>query len=216
MESKVIKRNPGRPNDKQSADLESILRLAIKAFARQGFGGVSINALAKKAGVADSLFHYHFGSKLQLWKSCLSLIGKEIDEKFKNLNKLSVELSGIDRIKLFNRQLVYISAEYPEFQQIIVQEVFSDSERSNWLIEELLTPIYANIDEILKEEQEKGTIKKIPAANLTSYIIGAITTFYSRSFLMKKMYGVDAFQESEIQKHADVMNELIFEGLIAK
>ncbi|GLR15801.1 TetR/AcrR family transcriptional regulator [Portibacter lacus] len=207
------KRSPGRPNDKHSTDLDMIMRSSIKEFARQGYGGVTINSLAKKVGIADSLFHYHFGSKLNLWKSCMTLIGEEITLKFENLSKLSSDINGLDRLKLFNKQLVYVSAEYPEFQQIVVQEVFSESERSIWLISELLRPIYAYFSEILESEQEKGNMKKIPAANLTSFIIGSITTLFSRSFQMKKLYGIDAFSPEEIEKHAEVMNELIIGAL---
>lgn len=211
---KVEKRNPGRPFDKQSADLDSIRRYAIKEFAKQGFGGVSVNALAKKVGVADSLLHYHFGSKLELWKSCLELVAYEIREKFANLEKISSDLNGIDRIKLFNKQLVYVSAEFPEFQQIVVHEVFSESERSEWLISELLKPIYMFFESILKEEQRKGSIKCIPSANLTSFIIGSITTLFSRSYQMKKLYGIDAFSQEEVEKHADLMNDLIIAALV--
>ncbi len=214
MELKQAKRNPGRPNDNQSADLELILRYAIKEFAKCGFGGVSINALSKKVGVADSLFHYHFGSKLELWKSCLSLIGREIEHKFDDLNKISSGLNGIDRLKMFNKQLVYISAQYPEFQQIVVQEVFSNSERSNWLINDLLKPIYRYFEEILVQEQSLCNLKKIPTANLMSFIIGSITTLFSRSYLMHKLYGINVFDEEEVENHAELLNELIFNGLL--
>ncbi|WP_235297156.1 TetR/AcrR family transcriptional regulator [Portibacter marinus] len=210
------KRAPGRPTDRQSADLEMIKRSVIKEFARQGYGGVSLNALGRKVGVADSLLHYHFGSKLDLWKSCLELVGSEITETFANLQRLSSDLNGVERIKLYNKQLVYISAEFPEFQQIVVQEVFSESERSEWLITELLRPIYRFFEEILQEEQDKGTIKCIPSANLTSFIIGSITTLFSRSYQMKKLYGVDAFSADEVERHADIMNDLILEALIVR
>ena len=209
----IEKRAPGRPYDRQSTDLEMIQRSVVKEFAKQGYGGVSLNALAKKVGVADSLLHYHFGSKLELWKSCMELLGSEISEKFQNLKMLSSDLEGIARIKLFNKQLVYISAEYPEFQQIVVQEVFSESERSTWLISNLLKPIYHYFEEVLRDEQSKGTIKNIPPANLTSFIVGSITTLFSRSYQMKKLYDIDAFCEEEIERHADLMNDLIIEGL---
>ena len=209
----IEKRSPGRPSDKQSSDLESIMRSVIRDFAKQGYGGVSLNALAKKLGVADSLLHYHFGSKLNLWKRCMELQGAEIREKFENLNKISSDLAGLDRIKLYNKQLVYVSAEFPEFQQIVVQEVFSQSERSEWLTTGLLKSIYSYFEEVLEEEKEKGSIKNVPPANLTSFIIGSITTLFSRSFLMQRLYGVDAFSPSEVENHADVMNELIVSAL---
>lgn len=208
------KRTPGRPTEKLSANTDDILRIALKSFAKEGFGGLTLNSLAKKTDVAASLLHYHFGSKEELWKKALSLVGEEIYKELEDLFKLIGDLDGLQQLQLFNKKIVFISAKYPEFQQIVVQEVFSESKRSEWLIEELLLPIYGFMKNILKEEKERGRIKDIPDANLTSFMIGSITTLFSRSFQMKKMYGIDAFNKEEVERHAAFINDLIFNGLI--
>ncbi len=215
MVTKKVKRSPGRPSEKQGTDQIQILQLAIQQFAAKGFGGVSINSLAKSVGVADSLFHYHFGSKFELWKSCLNYVGHKISKEFEAIHKLSNGLDVIERIKLFNKQLVYISAKYPEFQQIVVQEAFIQSERSDWLISQQLRPIYNIYEEILMRAMEDGVVKRIPQASLSSFILGGITTFFSRSYQMKRLYGVDAFSEDQIEQHATIMNDLILHGIMA-
>lgn len=213
-DDKKKKRSPGRPSDKQSANTEELLWVAIRAFAKKGFGGVSLNALAKEAGVADSLLHYHFGNKKELWKKSLTFVGHKIQEELDTTAPLIADLDGIQQLKVFNRQIVYISARYPEFQQIVVQEVFSKSERSKWLIEELLVPIYAHHERLRRQEQEKGTIKNVPPANLISFMFGAITTFFARSFQMEAQFGVDSFDEEQVEHHAQMINDLIFNGLM--
>jgi len=50
MEKKV-KRKAGRPRDSKSLNKDDILRTALRCFAKQGYGGVTINALAKETGV---------------------------------------------------------------------------------------------------------------------------------------------------------------------
>lgn len=216
MDEKTKKRKPGRPSEKQGVDLDFILRTALKSFAKNGFRGVSLNSLAKEVGVADSNLHYHFGSKEELWKSALNLVGGEIVKELDNLSRLIKDLDGIQQMKLFNKQIVYVSARYPEFQQIVVQEVFSKSDRSKWLIENLLGSIYKYMDSVRIEEQKKGRIKEIPSANMTSFVIGSITTLFSRSYQMETLYGVDAFDEKEVERHADIINDLLFEGMLVK
>ena len=216
MKDKKTKRKPGRPSEKQAVNTDSILRLALKAFAREGFGGVSLNSLAKEIGVADSNLHYHFGSKEELWKSALNLVGGEIIHELDNLSKLIKDLDGIQQMKLFNKQIVFVSARYPEFQQIVVQEVFSKSDRSKWLIENLLGSIYHHMDSVRAEEMKKGRIKQIPPANMTSFVIGSITTLFSRSYQMETLYGVDSFDEKEVERHANIINDLLFNGMMVK
>lgn len=210
------KRTPGRPTEKQSANLDDILRVAMKCFAKNGYGGVSLSSLAKEAGVADSLLHYHFKTKENIWKRALQLVGGEIHKELKNLVPLIKDLDGVQQLKILNRQIVYISARNPEFQQIVVQEVFSKSERSKWLVEELLVPIYSFHEALRREEQAKGTIKNVPPANLVSFMFGAITTFFARTYQMETQFGVNSYDEAEVEQHADIINDLIFNGLLVK
>jgi len=208
------KRQVGRPKEKESLDTQSILRTALKSFAEKGFGGVTLKSLAEKTGIADSLLHYHFGNKEELWKKAMKLAGAEIQTELKDLFQVIDDLDGMEQVRLFNKKIVFTSAKYPEFQQVVVQEVFSESPRSQWLIENLLEPLFSHPVKILEEEKKKGTIKNIPNANLMSFIIGSITTIFSRSFMMKKMFGIDAFDKNEIAIQANVINDLIFNGMI--
>jgi len=209
-----IKRKAGRPKDSKSLNTNEILRTALRCFAKRGYGGVTINALAKETGVADSLLHYHFGNKEQLWKKATSLVGKEIHQELVSLFEVIDDLDGLEKLRLYTKKIIHISAKYPEFQQVVIQEVFSENPRSAWLIKELLRPIFSFMETILQEEMAKGRIKNIPPANLSSFIIGAITTLFTRSYQMKMMHGVDAFAPEEIDKQVEVVNDLLFNGLL--
>jgi len=208
------KRKAGRPKDSKSLNTDDILRTALKCFAKEGYGGVTINSIAKATGVADSLLHYHFGNKEKLWKKSLSLVGKEIYKELDALFEIIDDMDGLEKLRLFNKKIIHVSAKNPEFQQVVVQEVFSDNPRSNWLIEEILRPIFGYMERVIKEEQGKGRLKEIPPANLSSFIIGSITTLFSRSFQMKQMYGIDPFDSEQVDRHVEVINDLIFNGLL--
>ena len=143
----------------------------------------------------------------------MQLIGTEIYTELNNLFTLIDDLDGLEKLRLFNKKIVHVSAKYPEFQQVVVQEVFSETSRSEWLIEKLLKPIFGIMEGVIKEEKAKGRIKDIPQANLSSFIIGSITTLFSRSFQMKKMYGIDPRDKEQVDLHVTIINDLIFNGL---
>lgn len=213
---KKEQRKAGRPKKNKDLNTNNILRIALKNFAKKGYGGVTISKIAKETGVADSLLHYHFGNKEDLWKKSMQLIGEEIHNELNDLFSLIDDLDGLEKLRLYHKKIVQVSAKYPEFQQVVVQEVFSDNPRSAWLIDELLQPIFAPMQTIIKTEKAKGRIKDIPIANLTSFIIGSITTLFTRSFQMKKMHGIDSLDQEQIDLHVTLINDLIFNGLLKR
>ncbi|MEE9374004.1 MAG: TetR/AcrR family transcriptional regulator [Saprospiraceae bacterium] len=210
------KRTVGRPKEKNSIETQEVLVEALKSFAQLGYGGVSLSSLAKKTGVADSLLHYHFGTKEELWKKSMMQAGSQIIDSLEDIFNVLDNVNGLEKLRIYIKKIVLFSASHPEFQQVVVQEVFSDSSRSNWLIEEILKPIFSFMEVIIKEEQAKGTIKSIPPANLFSFIIGAIITFFARSYQMKKLYDVDCFEEEQVQNQAKIVTDLILNGLITE
>ena len=208
------KRTPGRPTEKQSTNLDEILTTATKCFAKNGYGGVSISLLAKEAGIADSLLHYHFGNKEELWKKAVSHTGNKIIGEMEQLIPLIKHLDGIEQLKILNKKILYYSANYPEFQQIVIQEVFSKSDRSKWLIDNALDSVFTYYDDLILQEQKNGRLKEMPLANIYSFIIGSLVTLYSRSYLIQERYQVNPFDPEQQEIHADAINELIFNGLL--
>ena len=208
------KRKVGRPTEKAGIDTEQVLEECLKQFAQLGYGGVSIKLLAQKTGVADSLLYYHFGTKEQLWQKSTLQAGLAISNSLTDIFTVLDDTIGLERIKIYIKKIVLFSSVHPEFQQVVVQEMFSQSTRSDFLIDEVLKPIFSHLEEAIQEEQEKGTVKAAPPANLFSFIIGSITTFFARSYQMKKLYGVDSFDQDQIDQHANMITDLILAGLL--
>jgi AcrR family transcriptional regulator len=208
------KRKVGRPTEKAGIDTEQVLAECLKQFAQLGYGGVTIKLLAKQTGVADSLLYYHFGPKEKIWQKATLRAGKTISDSLTDVFTVLDGTSGLERITIYIKKIVLFSSEHPEFQQVVVQEMFSQSSRSDFLIDEVLKPIFSYLEEAIKEEQRKGTVKAIPPANLFSFIIGSITTFFARSYQMQKLYGVNSFDQDQIKQHIQLISDLILGGLL--
>jgi AcrR family transcriptional regulator len=84
-------RRPGRPRGKQAGadNREQLMDLALALFARQGIARVSLNAIAKEAGVTPAMLHYYFNSRE-------ALIDQILEERFMPLrNRINDHGAGV-------------------------------------------------------------------------------------------------------------------------
>ena len=211
-----VKRKRGRPSGEKAANREDILKVALSEFALKGYEGVSMTGIAKAANTSDSLLYYYFKNKESLWKEAVSARLEELNTKLLQTELLFKDLDGISILKVILRQFIYFAAENVDFNKVAFTEMVNRSERAKWMTETLFRPIHDLATSVLKEGQEKGEIKPIPLPNLVSIIIGAATTFFSHAYKMELLYGIDPTSKEEIEKHADVVNELIFSNLSNK
>lgn len=199
----------GRPAASKELDIAEVLDKAILVFAEKGFDGSQIKELAKRAGINTAVLHYHFKNKRILWEQAVAQLGKKLIHRFEGVEGYFRDLDGVALAKAFNRQLIYFSAEFPEFHQIVFHEMCTRTERAEWLYENVLKPLVGQfISKLTPFETETEAKKK--EAYMLSIIIGTATTFFTHSFLIKMHFGLDTFDKTEIEEYADFVNEVLF------
>ena len=209
--SEPPKRNRGRPSLSQTLDLNDILISALDVFAEKGYEGAQLKDVAQKVGVTNPLISYRFENKEDLWKKAISFLGEKLVDRFEHIKSYYVDLTGTMALRAYTRQYIYFLAENPALYKIIFQEMGHDTWRSTHLIEQLFTPVIwfgeKSIEEPLDSLKE---FKTIPRANFISVIIGASSSFFMLSQLMKSQYGTEVFSKEQIEQHAEVVNNIIF------
>ena len=173
--------------------------------------GLPGKIIAEKAGIANSLMNYHFESKDDLWKQCVMQLGKRLEKRNAEVQAYFKDLHGIAALKAYTRQFIYFSAEHPEFYKVIFHEMCTQTDRADWLVETILRPLHdvfggSQVSKASGKEEFRG----IPSANISSIIIGASNVFFIHAFQMKKMYNTDPFEKDEIEKHADIVLDILF------
>ncbi len=76
MPGKDKKRRPGRPRNPIAR--ETLLQLALKAFAERGYSGASMAEIARSAGLRKASLFHHFASKEALYLEVLAGIAQEL------------------------------------------------------------------------------------------------------------------------------------------
>ncbi len=69
MPANDASRSPGRPRGGDSACRGRLLEAAMEAFARSGYDGASLRAIALAADCDVSMVAHYFGSKAELWRA---------------------------------------------------------------------------------------------------------------------------------------------------
>ncbi len=211
----AARRRDGPRAGESASARELLLEAALRAFARQGFDGVSLSAVAGEAGAARPLIHHYFGSKRGLWEAAADFAFRELGAAFE---EAQTELDGLDAIstmKVLLRRYVLFTARRPEVHLILAREAAVDGERLEWLIDRHVDPLQQVIEELIVEAQAEGSLKPIPVPQMIQILNGAVAVFLCSGPLLERQYGIDPRSREEAAKHADALTEVLFHGVAA-
>ncbi|MEM1401910.1 MAG: TetR/AcrR family transcriptional regulator [Pseudomonadota bacterium] len=206
-----VKRKRGRPRVAEEDGKSLIKAAALEEFARSGFKGASIERIAKTAGVAKPLVHYHFGSKQELWNASVADGFERFTEKARSFVSEFLELPPEDVIDRFAEEIVRFSAENPYLVRISTDETSKGGERADWLKEHYLLPLQTMMSDVV-DALWKGDSKqdKVSYASvLNPSIFGAINFPYIDAEVVQEAHGADVFSESYIQRHSQFIAKLL-------
>ena len=99
---------------------QKILDAAITIFVRYGFYGITLQQIAKKAGVNKSAIHYYFRSKEKLYKKVLMEIIQVIESdewNLKTIQKENLNVKWFLNTEMYNNRTFFektIKELYPD------------------------------------------------------------------------------------------------------
>jgi TetR/AcrR family transcriptional regulator len=205
-----------RPAHVSGATSSNILEAALAVFARDGFDGASLPAIAKAASTGHPLIHYHFGSKENLWRAAVDHAFGDLAAGMATLQAAAADLSPVDALRLLLRGFAQFTARHPLHTLIILNEVRSGGDRFDWIVERHLRPLHQRLDRTIEAAVASGQIKAVPTAHLASIVVGATAHFFSAQPLLARLYGIDVQAPETVAAHADWVVEVLMNGLVQR
>ncbi|MFQ3351360.1 MAG: hypothetical protein ACI914_000605 [Candidatus Marivariicella framensis] len=212
MESSKPKRKRGRPSLAQELDIDRLLTIALEHFSNYGFEGAQLKIIAEKVGITNSLISYHFKNKEELWKKSVDHLAKSIVEKFEAMRSELKDTEGVPMLRSYTRQLIYFSAKNPPFYKLTFMEMGKNSWRSDYLISSIVEPLTLIGQSALNKASTSPNFIAIPQPNFVSIIFGACCSFFMLTRLIEHQYDISTFDHEHIEKHADLVNQIIFDS----
>ncbi len=210
----------GRPSLTEMASRESsrelLLRSAINAFARHGFEAVSTGLIAENAGMSQSMVHYHFKTKEQIWRAAIEQLMRDLGERFPLAKDELKDLDPVSRLKVLVRRFVKMSALDVSLSRIMVHEGTTPGPRLTWIADKFLKQGFEPFDETVTAGIKIGQIKNLPVYTVTHTIISAAAMTYCLAPVVEATHGVDLSTTRTMDELADSVLNILFDGLLAR
>jgi AcrR family transcriptional regulator len=164
-----------RPATEQSGR-DALLRSARPWFARHGFEGSSLRALAADAGVDMALVSRHFGSKAALWDAVIDQLVAQQTAHQDELDIIIAQaaVAPADAFKTFIRHFAEVSFSMPEFPALLVQEAANPGPRLEHILTKLVFPFRARCEPIIAAAEKGGVIRVLHRELFFNMLLSAV------------------------------------------
>jgi TetR/AcrR family transcriptional regulator len=196
-----------------AATSNRLLDVAIELFAANGYDAVSTTQVAKAAGLTQSIVHYHFGTKEQLWKSAVTRLVNRRGLVFEAVPHEFKDIEPIARIKILLRRLFRANVREPNYSRIVMQEAMGNGERMQWLLDQHLVRGYGVIDSMLQDAIANGSMRRMPFHGLSNILTSVASGTVLLGHVTRAIYGVDLSAEENLDQLEDMIISIIFDGL---
>ena len=213
---RTVRRRRGRPRRAHDsrATRKSLLDAAAALFAARGFDGVSVAEVARLAGANKALINYHFGGKLQLYRT---IVREMFAELLGRLEPLRADPRPPDQLL---RKLIAIVGDSanrrrPQLSRMMLREVIAGGPHLDQ--EVLVYPMRAF--SVVREIIERGVRERVfrPVDPIMTHLslLGSLVFFFATADFRRRMAAEAAIPFATTPPDAYVrhIQELIARGL---
>ncbi|WP_164662298.1 TetR/AcrR family transcriptional regulator [Tropicibacter sp. Alg240-R139] len=186
---------------------KDILEAAISFFSARGYEGASIRDIEQRAGVNRGLVTYHFRNKEELWKATFDYAFRPYFDDQRSKLRMIRGLDSETRLKLVIGNLIRASAERPYMNQLMMQENFEPSWRFDWIVDQFLKPTAKMESDLGNHDPWVHVIMTNP--HVRYMLVGACTTPFSLSAEVSALFGKNAFSETFINDHIEMVTRTL-------
>jgi AcrR family transcriptional regulator len=214
-EGSASDQRPAASPQSSPAARDAILSAALKVFARDGFNGASMPAIAKIAQVAPTLIHYYFGSKENLWRETIDYSLGDLRRDALAIGHATRALAPLDRLRALLQTLALHAARWPDHFVMITAEARSQSDRYAWVLENYTGVIFDEIVHTLQDAKDIDVIDDVSVEQLTFLLVGGLLVYFTLNPRAPKTPDPAALDRLS-NEYTDMMFKLLLDGICSK
>lgn len=202
---------PSKPHRRKETRPTEIIEAAIGVFIEQGFGGASVNEIAKRANSAKGTVYLYFETKEKLFES---VVRHYIQPTRANIASMIKEFTG-STSDLLERMIRTIYSEMVSndvrrgIMRILIAEGHRFPHLTNFYYNDFLSKAEEMIMQIIKRGMKSGEFRDSPVQKNPKIIMGPaiMASIWKMSF--------DTASPIDLNAFADAHVDLILNGLKA-
>jgi TetR/AcrR family transcriptional regulator len=200
------KKTPRRPDEVKARIIEA----AISAFARQGFDGARMRAVAADAGISIQLLVHHVKSKDKLWRFMMEHIFEQYNQFMSTAMSARSPSTAAKRLKQAIADLAHFTATMPQLHRIVTAEAAHPTPRMLWLAERFGKQGFENWCSLIEEAQREGAVRNVSPARLRFAIVAMTAVPFAVAAEYEYFTGKSPFSKNEVAQMIDMVCEMVF------
>ncbi len=178
---KLPSERPGPPGGKRDRNrrrrTQALLEAALAQFLREGVENVSVEAIARAAGLAKGSFYRYFTDKRELVESLLGPVRERLEGAFADCRQALA--GGGDPLSVFlayqalGQVLAEVVAAQPDVARLYLQESRAPAVGARAPIAELARAIAAEAIELTRHAQARGLLRQVDPTVSALTVVGA-------------------------------------------
>ncbi len=188
---------------------ERILSAAAEEFARHGFKGTSMNAIALRAGLPKANLHYYFNNKLSLYVEVMRHILDLWDNAF---DHLTVDDDPATALAGYIRTKMEFSRKQPQASKIFAMEVITGCECLSEHFNEDYRAWFRGRAAVLQAWSDAGKMDPIDPMHLIFLIWSSTQHYADFSDQIRRITGQRRVTKDDIERGTDTLIRVILKG----
>jgi TetR/AcrR family transcriptional regulator len=190
---------------------QRIAQVAARLFARDGFKGVSMAALAREAGVSKAAIFHHFPSKEALYFHVIQAACQETTAFLQDPDREG--LPADEAVAEFSRYFMPHLLQNADISQLVLRELLDgESERNRTLAEQVHGENHKQLVALIRRGQEDGLFAPEHDPSLVAVtLVGAQLFFFQAREALLHMPETDFASDPE--GFAEGLTRLLLQGL---
>lgn len=196
------------PTRKAIQTQRKLIAAGIELFSSQGYDATSTREVESRAGVQRNLITYHFASKDEFWKRCMTALFARSAVSLDQALEQSDDIEPDERIRFLIRQYLRASAASPEIVRIMFDEGRRDEWRLDWLVENHVRGFYETVRQIFEAGRERGVVPDVSDIQFY-YLLVSSAAIFAMAPECRRLSGVDPNAAEMIDAQANAIALLL-------
>jgi len=193
----------------RQANRELILGAANRVFARAGFNGATVAAIAEAAGLPKANLHYYFGSKQELYREVLA---RTLHDWLVPMDSLVPEADPRNAIEAYLRAKMAMSAALPDASRVFANELLHGAPVLGELIRTELRAVVRKRAAIVDGWIAAGRMAPVDSTHLFFTIWAATQTYADFDVQVRSVLGRSKLTARDHERATEHVVSLVLRG----
>src|SRR5262245_38947158 len=214
--ARTVRRARGRPrrSHDSGATRKSLLNAAATLFAARGFAGVSVAEVARLAGANKALINYHFGGKLQLYRT---IVREMFTELLSRLGPLGADPRPPGQV--LRERVAFVGAfagrRRRQLSRMMLREVIAGGPHLGQEVLVYPMRVFAVVRELIERGVRERVFRPVDPIMTHMSLLGSLVFFFATADFRRRMAAEASIPFATTPPDAYVrhIQELIARGL---